>query len=136
MLAHIKKYIIGKGADCDGNVGINQDAANNIYLMRLADVYLTYVEAVMGAAESTSDATAMKYFNMVRQRAGIPELNSVTYKELMKERRRELAFESQTWFDIQRFRYRAGTEAALEWINSGFRDRNQPLRHVSAEEWC
>lgn len=120
MLAHIKKYIIGKGADCDGNVGINQDAANNIYLMRLADVYLTYVEAVMGAAESTSDATAMKYFNMVRQRAGIPELNSVTYKELMKERRRELAFESQTWFDIQRFRYRAGTEAALEWINSGF----------------
>lgn len=26
MNAHIKKYIIGKSADCDGNVGINQDA--------------------------------------------------------------------------------------------------------------
>ena len=96
MLAHIKKYIIGKSADCDGNVGINQDAANNIYLMRLADVYLTYVEAKMGTNNSTSDPTAMKYYNMVRQRAGISEASSVTFVELLKERRRELAFESQT----------------------------------------
>ncbi len=120
MNAHIKKYLIGKGADCDGMVGINQDAANNIYLMRLADVYLTYVEAVMGAADRTSDATAMKYYNMVRQRAGVPEANSVTYEELLKERRRELAFESQTWFDTQRYRYRVGDAKALEWLNNGF----------------
>lgn len=120
MNAHIKKYLIGKGADCDGMVGINQDAANNIYLMRLADVYLTYVEAVMGAADQTSDATAMKYYNMVRQRAGVPEANSVTYEELLKERRRELAFESQTWFDTQRYRYRVGDAKALEWLNNGF----------------
>lgn len=53
--AHMKKYVIGKSADNDGQVGINQDAGNNIYLMRLGDVYLTYVEAVMGTAESTSD---------------------------------------------------------------------------------
>ena len=76
MLAHIKKYIIGKGADCDGNVGINQDAANNIYLMRLADVYLTYTEAVMGTASSTSDAKAMKYYNMVRSEEHTSELQS------------------------------------------------------------
>lgn len=120
MNAHIKKYLIGKGADCDGMVGINQDAANNIYLMRLADVYLTYVEAVMGAADQTSDATAMKYYNMVRQRAGVPEASSVTYEELLKERRRELAFESQTWFDTQRYRYRVGEAKALEWLNNGF----------------
>lgn len=120
MNAHIKKYLIGKGADCDGMVGIDQDAANNIYLMRLADVYLTYVEAVMGAADQTSDATAMKYYNMVRQRAGVPEANSVTYEELLKERRRELAFESQTWFDTQRYRYRVGDAKALEWLNNGF----------------
>ena len=113
MLAHIKKYIIGKAADCDGNVGINQDAANNIYLMRLADVYLTYVEAKMATASSTSDASAMKYYNMVRQRAGVSEANSVTYEELLKERRRELAFESRTWFDTQRYRYREGDPAAL-----------------------
>lgn len=120
MLAHIKKYIIGKGADCGGNVGINQDAANNIYLMRLADVYLLYTEAVMGTANSTSDSKAMKYFNMVRQRAGVSELNSVSYDELLKERRRELAFESQTWFDTQRYRYRNGDQAALDMINNGY----------------
>lgn len=120
MNAHIKKYLIGKSADCDGMVGINQDAANNIYLMRLADVYLTYVEAVMGAADQTSDATAMKYYNMVRQRAGVPDAGSVTYEELLKERRRELAFESQTWFDTQRYRYRVGDAKALEWLNNGF----------------
>ena len=116
MLGHIKKYIIGKGADCDGNVGINQDAANNIYLMRLADVYLTYVEAKMGTQSSTSDATAMKYYNMVRQRAGVSEASSITYVELLKERRRELAFESQTW----RYRYREGDAAALELLNTGY----------------
>lgn len=120
MLAHIKKYIIGKSADCDGNVGINQDAANNIYLMRLADVYLTYVEAKMGTNNSTSDPMAMKYYNMVRQRAGIAEASSVTYIELLKERRRELAFESQTWFDTQRYRYREGNQAALALLNSGY----------------
>lgn len=120
MMAHIKKYIIGKSSDCDGNVGINQDAANNIYLMRLADVYLTYTEAVMGTASSTSDPTAMKYYNMVRQRAGQAELASVDYVELLKERRRELAFESQTWFDTQRYRYREGDAAALELLNSQY----------------
>ena len=120
MLAHIKKYIIGKGADCNGNVGINQDAANNIYLMRLADGYLTYVEAKMGTASSTSDPTAMKYYNMVRQRAGVTEASSVTYVELLKERRREFAFESQTWFDTQRYRYREGDAAALELLNNGY----------------
>lgn len=120
MLAHIKKYIIGKGADCDGNVGINQDAANNIYLMRLADVYLTYVEAKMGTASATTDATALKYYNMVRERAGVSLKSEITYVELLKERRRELAFESQTWFDTQRYRYREGDDAALQLLNSGY----------------
>lgn len=119
MNAHIKKYIVGKNADTGGKSGTIQDAANNIYLMRLADVYLTYVEAVMGTNDATSDATAMKYFNMVRQRAKVTELNSVSYIELLKERRRELAFESQTWFDTQRLRYRSGDQAALDWVNNG-----------------
>lgn len=119
-LAHMKKYVIGKSADNDGQVGVDQDAGNNIYLMRLADVYLTYVEAKMGTANSTSDATAMKYYNMVRQRAGLTEPSSVDYMELLKERRRELAFESQTWFDTQRYRYREGDQAALTLLNEGY----------------
>ena len=48
MLAHVKKYIIGKGADCDGNVGINQDAANNIYLMRKSLVVALAIAVALG----------------------------------------------------------------------------------------
>ncbi len=40
--------------------------------------------------------------------------------ELLKERRREFAFESQTWFDTQRYRYREGDAAALELLNNGY----------------
>jgi len=119
MNSHIKKYIVGKNADTGGLSGTIQDAANNIYLMRLADVYLTYVEAVMGTNDATSDATALKYYNMVRQRANVTEASSVTYTELLKERRRETAFESQTWFDTQRLRYRSGDQTALDWVNNG-----------------
>ena len=43
----------------------------------------------------------------------------MTYLELLKERRCELAFESQTWFDTQRLRYRSGNDAALNWVNNG-----------------
>lgn len=120
MNAHIKKYVIGKGADCDGNVGINQDAANNIYLIRLADMYLTYAEAVLGTASSTSDAKALEKFNGVRKRAGVSEYQQITFKDIMEERRREFAFESITWFDVLRLRYREGDETALEYVNSGY----------------
>lgn len=119
MNSHIKKYIVGKNADTGGLSGTVQDAANNIYLMRLADVYLTYAEAVMGTNGSTSDQLALKYFNMVRDRAGIPDLSTITYMDLMKERRCEFAFESQTWFDTQRLRYREGNDKALDWVNNG-----------------
>ncbi|MCC8117833.1 MAG: RagB/SusD family nutrient uptake outer membrane protein [Bacteroidales bacterium] len=118
--AHIKKYILGKSADCNGQVGLNQDAGNNLYLIRLADMYLTYAEAAMGTASSTTDADALMYFNAVRERAGIATVTSLTYEELMKERIREFLFESQTWFDSQRLRYREGDAAALDWLNTGF----------------
>lgn len=120
MNAHIKKYIIGKGADCGGNVGINQDAANNIYLIRLADMYLTYAEAILGTNQSTTDAKALNRFNGVRKRAGVSDYTSLTFKDIMEERRREFAFESITWFDVLRLRYREGDEAALEYVNSGY----------------
>ncbi|MDE5683335.1 MAG: RagB/SusD family nutrient uptake outer membrane protein, partial [Muribaculaceae bacterium] len=120
MNAHIKKYIIGKAADCNGNVGLGQDAANNIYLIRLADMYLTYAEAILGTSTSTSDAKALEKYNGIRKRAGVSEANSITFKDIMQERRREFAFESITWFDVLRLRYREGDAAALEYVNSGY----------------
>ena len=78
------------------------------HLLRLSDVYLVYVEACMPAAStgesrSTSDATALEYFNQVRKRAHAKEWEgSISFNDLMDERRRELAFEGDNWFDFVR----------------------------------
>lgn len=120
MNAHLKKYIIGKATDCDGQVGLNQDAGNNLYLLRLADIYLLRAEALMGTAESTTDSEALACVNKVRERAGLDPLESLTYEQLLKERRCEFAFESTNWYDLLRYSYRAGQTKALDYLNNGW----------------
>lgn len=73
-----------------------------IYLLRYADVLLIYAEAKLGTSGSTSDASALTAFNKVRNRAGLASLTSLTKDIIMHERRVELAFEGDYWFDIQR----------------------------------
>ena len=117
MLAHIKKYVLGHSADVDGGIGGSQDAPNNIYLMRLADVYFTYAEAVMGAANSTSDQTAIDRVNAVRARAGLAGYQApMSWEQLIAERRREFAIEANNWFDILRWWYR-DQQAAVNYLN-------------------
>ena len=120
MNAHVKKYVIGKSADCDGQVGLSQDGGNNIYLLRLADVYLLRAEALMGTAASTTDPEALAMVNKVRERAGLDALTELTYLDLLGERRKEFAFESVNWYDILRYSYRVGQEKALEYLNDGW----------------
>lgn len=124
MLAHVRKYIIGANSDCGGVAGAsNQDAGNNIYLLRLTDVYLCYVEACIGSGSSTTDATALNLFKQVRSRAGLGWSNSsITYDQLIKERRVEFAFESINFFDIKRMSYRNKT-TALDYLNGMHRER-------------
>ena len=117
MLSHVKKYVLGHSADVDGGIGDAQDAPNNIYLMRLADVYMTYAEAVMGVNNSTSNQTALDRVNAVRARAGLAGYQgSMTWEQLVSERRREFAFESNNWFDVLRWYYR-DANAALAYLN-------------------
>ena len=72
MLAHVRKYVIGSNDDCGGLAGAsNQDASNNLYLLRLADVYLCYVEACIASGTNTSDALALRVFRDIRGRAGL-----------------------------------------------------------------
>lgn len=125
MLAHIRKYVVGANSDCDGLAGTsNQDAGNNIYLLRLADVYLCYVEACIGSGSSTTDALALSVFNQVRARAGFSSnVTSVTYDQLIKERRVEFAFESINFFDIKRMSYRDMSKA-LSYLNGMKRERH------------
>lgn len=124
MLANMKKYVIGKSADTNGGVGDQQDAANNTYLLRLADVYLCYVEACMGAGLETSDPLALEVFNRVHHdRAGLEaKTGSISFDELLHERRCEFAFEGINFLDIKRFSYR-DAKAAVDYLNGMERHR-------------
>lgn len=124
MLAHVRKYVIGANSDCDGVAGTsNQDAGNNIYLLRLADVYLCYVEACIGSGTSTTDALALTVYDKVRERAGFStKATSITYDQLIKERRVEFALEGVNFLDIKRMSYR-DMNKALSYLNGMKRER-------------
>jgi len=123
MLAHLKKYVIGRTTDGNGDVGDSQDASNNVYLLRLSDVYLCYVEACIGSGTSTTDATALKCFNAIHHtRAGLAEVSSISYDQLIKERRCEFAFEGVNFFDIKRMFYR-DQQKALDYLNNMHREQ-------------
>jgi hypothetical protein len=124
VLAHVRKYVIGGNADCDGvSGGTNQDAGNNLYLLRLADVYLCYVEACIGSGTSTSDALALDVFARIRTRAGLAfSGTSITMPQLYKERRVEFAMESINFFDIKRMNYRNANDA-ITYLNDMHRER-------------
>ena len=78
---------------------------NDINLLRYADVYLMYIEAMIEkGGGNTMDALALQCMNEIRQRAEISDLSSISRDELRLERRRELAFEGLRHFDLVRWR--------------------------------
>ncbi|MEP6950287.1 MAG: RagB/SusD family nutrient uptake outer membrane protein [Ginsengibacter sp.] len=103
-IANIKKYVVGSPAD-NGGKGAFMAAYINTYVMRLAEVYLIYAEAIMGNGGSTSDAEALKYFNAVRKRAGLTEKTSITFDDIFQEKRIETALEGNAWYEILRLYY-------------------------------
>ncbi len=102
--AYPKKYVVGRPEDNDGKV-MFMGTEINTNMMRLAEVYLIYAEAILGNASSTSDPEALKYFNMVRNRAGLDSKTSITWDDIYNERRLELAMEGQSWYDMTRLWY-------------------------------
>jgi hypothetical protein len=121
VLNHLKKFVVGSSADTDGKVGTDQDAGINQYILRLADVYLVYAEAVLGASASTSNPAALDYFNAIRTRAGLDSVQSITFMDIFIERRVEFCLESMFWFDIKRYFYRE-PQAAIDYLNAQERE--------------
>lgn len=79
-------------------------AGNDWIILRYADVLLMHAEATMAGGSETSNGTSIKAFKDVRERAGLTfDGSSITKQELLDERRVELAFENQRWFDLIRF---------------------------------
>jgi hypothetical protein len=96
---NIRKYIDLTDKADRGNGGID------IILMRYADVLLMYAEAKVALGQP--DASALAAINLVRARAGMPQLTAITEADVRYERRAELAFEGLRLFDIRRWKIAA-----------------------------
>ncbi len=80
-------------------------AGNDWIVLRYADVLLMHVEAIMAGTGNANTPEALSSFNAVRNRAGLADDADgvITQDELLLERRVELAFENQRFFDLLRF---------------------------------
>ncbi|MAZ29583.1 MAG: RagB/SusD family nutrient uptake outer membrane protein [Cytophagaceae bacterium] len=91
-------------------------SANNIVLLRLADIILLKAEAHEALGET---AEALTLLNLIRSRAGLPNLDESTATEMygdvasaiLHERSIELSYEGHRWFDLVR------TGKAIEVMN-------------------
>lgn len=118
--AGLKKHIVGTRLDNNAPLMENTSSPEHNAILRLADVYLLYAEAIMGNNSETNDLEAITFFNKVRKRAGVdeldPEADTLTADMLFKERRIELAAESQFWFDVVRLYY-YNSAKAIDLLN-------------------
>lgn len=128
--ANIKKYVVGTNSD--NGVSYKQSSGINTHMLRLAEVYLNLAEAIMGNNTSTTDATALQYFNAVRTRAGLEAKSSITYEDIRHERRMELAFEGQYWYDLVRRSYYQRQEV-INYLNN--QNRNATYYDSSTNEY-
>lgn len=98
------KYYCNKWIDADAKTENQSD--NNYPLIRYATVVLTFAEAYNEVNVPTDGNPAYQAVNLIRKRSGLPEFAGLTQAQLrdsiLNERRLELAFEGERWFDLVR----------------------------------
>lgn len=134
---NIVKYVMGTNKD--NGVSYPRNSGVNTYMLRLAEVYLNYAEAILGNNASTNDSEALQYFNKVRERAGMDPKRSITYQDLHYERRIEFAMEGQYWYDLLRRSYYQRQEV-INYMNSQERnasyvwDETEPCQYAKEND--
>ncbi|BEG98191.1 RagB/SusD family nutrient uptake outer membrane protein [Bacteroides sedimenti] len=84
-------------------------------LMRVAEAYLTYAEAVVRGG-TVKGMTALEAINAVRTRAGINQLNYLSSPDqILDEKAREFYFEGQRRTDLIRFGYYTSGSYVWQW---------------------
>ncbi|WP_373330764.1 RagB/SusD family nutrient uptake outer membrane protein [Salmonirosea aquatica] len=108
----VKDYFITKFRDNSAAATTNGYGGNDWILLRYADVILMLAEVNLYLGD---EAAAIGYLDQVRERAGLPLYGTAksdpayaarypTLKlAILHERRVELAFENQRWYDLLRF---------------------------------
>ncbi|MFY0626835.1 MAG: RagB/SusD family nutrient uptake outer membrane protein [Reichenbachiella sp.] len=84
-------------------------------VFRLGEVLLNYAEAAM---ELDNDGDALWAVNELRTRAGMPSLAAISRDLVRKERKVELAFEGNRYWDLRRWRT---AETELSQVFNGLR---------------
>lgn len=102
-------------------VTVQYDGESDWPVLRVADIALLYAE-IENELHGPSTET-LKYLNMIRERAHIQPFtleqvgNTYDFREAVRnERRMELAFENQRWFDLMR--WGIATETVNNYLSS------------------
>ena len=95
---NVRKFLVTKSISATYD-----NSPKNFPVLRFADVLLMQAEALNNLGRT---AEAESPLNRVRARAGLPEISGLSQAEMeeaiLHERRMELAFEGQRWFDLIR----------------------------------
>ena len=124
-------YAVGKfnNFKTDGSAGhhsIHPDA--DVFLIRKAEAYLTYAEALTRANGSgAAPAEALTAINVLRARAGASLKNSCSLNEILDEWGREFYFEGRRRTDLIRFgKFGGTTDYKWQWKGGDFNGRDFP----------
>jgi len=77
------------------------ESDTDIIIFRYGEILLNYAEA---AYYLGNQGEALNKINMIRERAGMPTLGSVTEEDIRHERTVELVFENHRYWDLRRWR--------------------------------
>lgn len=106
----ITGYDVLKNVSPASNIRVSTVPYRPFIHLRLAEMYLNYAEALNEIEPNHPDI--LKYLNLIRQRAGIPDLQTIypaavgdqteMRKWILRERQIELAFEGDRYFTLIR----------------------------------
>lgn len=99
------------GADASDSKWVDTDMP----LMRAAEAYLTYAEAVLRGASTIDDYTALQAVNALRIRANAGQKTTIDLDGLLDEWSREFYFEGRRRTDLIRYGYFGGSSYNWDW---------------------
>lgn len=112
----VKKYVVGSAAATLRDDGSGQTTtSNNTYILRYADLLLVHAEAALRGGGPV--VNGVESYNKVRLRAGLEKNETPTLDDIFNERRVELAFEFEFWYDVVRL----GEAEAIEFLSNSDR---------------
>ncbi len=113
-------YYLGKFVDASQSIDDNNTYASkqDYIIWRLAEAYLDYAEVCYRLDDN---AAALDMVNRIRTRVHMDALSTLTWDDIVRERRVEMAFEETTYWDQLRW----GT------AEQTFSGRTNPLRGIT-----